>query len=168
MEVETHYAERLYQCFFPSTFLPCSKSQGRAQHSSARRPTTEDQISLCSLASFPSDTNRDMCFYRICYTSSCLSNHIASYLSIPLCPQGLPLFCLWDLMLSSFRKFCFMQLSFGKHTLSLSAVEAFKSISCVPYVFLRLYLPKLSIGFPGVYLKLLALTYQVSNYPFLA
>lgn len=41
----------------------------------------------------------------------------------------------------------------------LCAVEAFKSISYVPYEFLRLYLPKLSIGFPSVYLKPLVLAF---------
>lgn len=125
IEVETHYAERLYQCFSPSTFLPCSKRQERIQCNSARRPTTKDQISLCSLGSFPSDTNRHVCFYPIYYTSSCLSNHITSYLSIPLYPPGLPLFCLWDLMLPSLKKFCFMQLLSGKHTLYLCTAEAF-------------------------------------------
>lgn len=44
-------------------------------------------------------------------------------------------------------------------TLYLCAAEAFKSISYVPYVVLRLYLLELLIGFSGVYHKLFALTY---------
>lgn len=44
-------------------------------------------------------------------------------------------------------------------TLYLCATEAFKSISYIPRVFLRLYLLELSIGFPGVYHKLFARTY---------
>lgn len=96
-------------------FFPVVKAKG--EFSAAQPKDLPQKIrSPSALISFPSDTNRDICFYPIYYTSSCLSNHIASYLSNPLCPQGLPLFCLWDLMLPSFKKFSFMQLSYGKHS----------------------------------------------------
>lgn len=97
----------------------------------------------------------------------CLSNHIVPYLSIPLCPQGLPLLCLCDLMLRSLKKFCFMQLSSRKYTPPLHNRSLFINLLCSLCV-LILYLLKLPTAPPDVYLKPLAPTHQVSIFSFLA
>lgn len=104
---------------------------------------------------------------KIISPSSCLSSHIAPYLSIPLCPPNFPLLCLWDLMLPSLKKFCSMQLSSGKYTPSLHNRSIFINLLCFLCVLIP-YLLKLPTGSPDVCLKPLAPTHHESTFSFLA